>query len=345
MTRSAAAPWPLPALRPGDRVAVVSPSWGGAGLFPDRFDRGLAALRATTGLEPVVMPHARDSVDWRSASAKDRASDLMDAFTDPAIRGIVCAIGGDHAAQVLPLLDFDAIRSHAKPLVGYSDITVLNHALYAAGVASLYGPALIPQFGEFPEPDLYTVDRFRDIAMEGPGPVPGPVPCAGHVVEEYVDWAADAERPRVRNRAAPRVVLRPGSGSGRLLAGCLPSALQLLATPWQPDYRGHILVLDIPDGGYGAAETDRDMTHLRNAGLLAGLSGLVVGRLRLSSESEDEKVHRAIMRAVAEYDFPVLGNFECGHTDPMATLPLGVECTVAGTDVILNGPVTRPRFE
>ncbi|MFE2381409.1 S66 peptidase family protein [Streptomyces misionensis] len=331
------------ALRPGDRVAVASPSWGGAGLFPGRFDRALAALHATTGLVPVPTPHARDSLDWRSATAEDRAADLMTAFTDPGIRGVVCAIGGDHAAQVLPLLDFDTIRAHPKPLIGYSDITVLNHALYAtAGLTSFYGPALLPQFGDHPGPDPYTVDHFRRVVMAGTGQPSGPVPRAGHVVEEYLDWAADEPRQRESRPAPPRTVLRPGTGAGPLLAACLPSAIQLLGTPWQPDYRGHVLVLDLPDGGYRPADADRDLTQLRNAGLLDGLAGLVLGRLRLSSDAADREMHEVVLRAVQSHDFPVLGNFETGHTDPMATLPLGVPCVLSDAELTLSGPATLP---
>ncbi|MFF4806488.1 S66 peptidase family protein [Streptomyces sp. NPDC001351] len=325
-----------PTLRAGDRVAVVSPSWGAAGLFRSRFERSLSALRAATGLEPVVMSHARASLDWRSAAAEDRAADLMTAFSDPGIRGIICVIGGDHAAQVLPLLDFDTIRTCPKPLIGYSDITVLNHGLYAAaGLSTYYGLALLPQFGEFPVPDPYTVDHFRHVVMTGSG---GPVPRANHMVEEYIDWAVDEKRPRQHRIAPPRVVLRPGTGAGPLLAGCLPSALQLLGTPWQPDYQNHVLVLDMPDGGYSPADADRDMTQLRNAGLLAGLTGLVIGRLRLSSDAEDRQMHEVVMRAVRDYDFPVLANIECGHTDPMATLPLGVECVLSDTELTLRSP-------
>ncbi|GGV42855.1 S66 family peptidase [Streptomyces spectabilis] len=332
---------PLP-LRPGDRVAVVSPSWGGAGLFPRRFERALTALRTATGLVPVVMPHARESLDWRSATAEDRAADLTAAFTDPAIRGVICAIGGDHAAQVLPLLDLDALRADPKPLIGYSDITVLNHALYAAGLSSFYGPALLPQFGEYPAPDPYTVEHFRRVVMgDGAGPA-GPVPASGDMVEEYLDWGAEETRPRERRPAPPRLLLRPGTGGGPLLAGCLPSALQLLGTPWQPDYRGHVLVLDVPDGGYGVADADRDLTQLRNAGLLARLGGLAIGRLRLSSEEEDRRVHEVVLRAVRDYDYPVLANIECGHTDPMATLPLGADCVLSGTRLLLRPPVTAP---
>ncbi|WP_327178520.1 LD-carboxypeptidase [Streptomyces sp. NBC_01335] len=322
---------------------MVSPSWGGAGLFPGRFGRAVSALGDTTGLQPVVMPHAKDTLDWRSATAEDRASDLMDAFTDPTIRGVICVIGGDHAAQVLPLLDFDVIRSCPKPLIGYSDITVLNHAWYAAGLSSFYGPALLPQFGEFPVPDPYTVDHFRRAVMaDRQGPA-GPVPRADHLVEEYLDWQADEARPRRRREAPARLVLRPGAGTGPLLAGCLPSAVQLVGTPWQPEYRGHVLVLDIPDGGYGPADADRDLTHLRHAGLLDGLAGLAVGRLRLSSDEQDAAMHEVVMRAVAHRGFPVLGNLECGHTDPMATLPLGAGCVLSDAELTLLPGARTPR--
>jgi muramoyltetrapeptide carboxypeptidase len=137
-------------------------------------------------------------------------------------------------------------------------------------------------------------------------------------------------------------VLRPGSAEGPLLVGCLPSVRQVLGTPWQPSYAGHVLVLETPED-YGPADADRDLTHLRNSGCLDDLAGLVFGRVPRADEQTRRALHAVFLDAVAPYDYPVLADVECGHTDPMATLPLGVRCALDGDDLRLLEPaVTAP---
>ncbi|KPH97299.1 peptidase U61 LD-carboxypeptidase A [Actinobacteria bacterium OK074] len=331
-----------PALRPGDRVAVISPSWGGAGQFPDRFERGLSALYGYLGLTAVPARHARATLDWRSASAEQRAEDLNAAFRDDTVAAVLCAVGGDHAAQLLPLLDWQAIREHPKVFCGYSDTTVLHHALYAVcGLTTFYGPAVLPQFGDWPDPEEYTLDHFRAVTMTPRAA--GAVPRAPHVVDELVDWATYPPRSRHRRPAPRRTVLRPGSAEGPLLAGCLPSVRQLLGTPWQPPYAGHVLVLETPEG-YSPADADRDLTHLRNSGCLDDLAGLALGRVARCDEQTRRRLHTVLLDAVAAYDYPVLADVECGHTDPMATLPIGVRCALDGDELRLLEPaVTASR--
>ncbi len=328
------------ALAPGDRVAVITPSWGGPGSFPVRFDRALTALAGRLDLAGRPTRHAHGNLDWRSALAAQRADDINQAFQDDTIAGILCAIGGDHAAQVLPLLDWATIASHPKVFCGYSDATVLHHAIYAVtGMTTFYGPAVLTQFGEWPDPEDYTVDHFRSVTMTA-RPA-GPVPRAGYVVDEPGDWAAARpSRARARGPAIGRTVLRPGSGAGPLLAACLPSALQLLGTPWRPTYDGHVLVIETPPA-YRPADADRDLTHLRNAGCLNELAALVVGRPPGMSEEDRQRLHAVVLDAVADFGYPVLAGVECGHTDPMATLPIGVACTVDGDELsLLEAAVT-----
>ena len=90
-----------PKLRPGDRVAVLSPSAGLPELFPRPFELGLARLRDEFGLVPVEYPATRRM----GASAADRAADIHAAFTDPGIAAVIASIGGDDQITVLPQLD------------------------------------------------------------------------------------------------------------------------------------------------------------------------------------------------------------------------------------------------
>lgn len=332
-----------PALGPGDTIAVVSPSWGGAGLLRDRRDRAVSALRRL-GYEVRLMPHAAGVTDgtrdWVSGSRAERLADLHDAFADPAVGGVLAAIGGQHSAQLLDGLDLDLVRTHPKVFCGYSDITSLHHALHArTGLVTFYGPALLPEFGEVGGPDEEVVAHFRRVV--GRPDVSGPLPRVPWQADEPRQVTDPEGRARARHAGEPRTVLRAGEGSGPLLAGCLPSVRGLVGTPWQPSYAGRVLVLEAPEAPYSPEDADTDLTHLRNAGLLEGLAGLVVGRTDGWPERDRDLLHACVLDAVRGYDYPVLAGVECTHSAPQLTLPLGVPARIVGEDLVLEGPAVR----
>ncbi|MEJ7839484.1 MAG: LD-carboxypeptidase, partial [Thermomicrobiales bacterium] len=102
-----------PALRPGDTVGIVSPSWFGGPAFERRANRGIAELHRL-GFRTRVGAHAYKNDGWVSASPERRVADIHDMFADPDVRAIVCTIGGDHSCHLLPLLDWELIRSNPK---------------------------------------------------------------------------------------------------------------------------------------------------------------------------------------------------------------------------------------
>ena len=112
---------PPPKLRPGDRVAIVSPSFAAPAVFPAVHELAMRRLRDEFGLEPVEYPTTRRL----HADPRDRAADLMAAFTDPGIAGVLATIGGDDQLTVLPFLDRDLVAANPKPFAGYSDNTNL----------------------------------------------------------------------------------------------------------------------------------------------------------------------------------------------------------------------------
>ena len=324
------------ALRPGDTVAVVSPAAGLAGVYPERLRRAIRVLERRLGLRVVVMPNATKRRGWTSASIEERVADLHAAFAEPEIRGIVCSVGGYHSAQLLESLDMDLVASHPKVFCGYSDITCLHHALRrCAGFVTFYGPAMLPDFGEWPEPDEFVLTQFRRAVMET-GPL-GPLPAPATFMDEHLDWALDGTRPRERQPAQPLVALRPGLAEGSLLAGCLPSGNLLLGTRWQPPYEGAVLVLETPPD-YNPAAADRDLWHLRNAGVLASIAAVVVGRPKGFDERATRELHEVVLAATAAYAYPVVANLDAGHTEPMLTLPIGVRARVDGATVTILEP-------
>lgn len=319
-----------PRLAGGDTIGVISPSSGLAACVPHRLDRGLRFLQER-GYRIREFPTTRSQYRWESAPADRRSQDVMDAFTAPEVNAVICTIGGETAVKILEHLDYEKIRRNPKIFCGYSDASVIHYAIYArAGVTTYYGPAILPQFGEYPEPLEYTVDHFfKAVCTESVGKV---VPST-EWTEETLNWFCrqDLTRPRVMKRNQGPTWLRGGRSSGPVLGGCLNSIVHLLGTYFWPDHRGHILFLEIAEGsGYDAptplSEVDALFGHLRLAGVLAQAKGLIVGRAFKYSDDDIALLKELVVEHAGEYGYPVLYGADIGHTDPMITIPLGSRC-------------------
>src|SRR5215218_1213587 len=99
-----------PKARPGDRVAVLSPSFAAAGAFPAVHEQALRRLTEVTGLIPVEYPTTRTI----GASAQARAADVNAAFADPDIRALLAVLGGEDQITVVPHLDPDSATRDPK---------------------------------------------------------------------------------------------------------------------------------------------------------------------------------------------------------------------------------------
>ncbi|MEV5985972.1 S66 peptidase family protein [Streptomyces sp. NPDC052051] len=328
------------ALAPGDTLAVVTLSAPGPADYPDAYARGVARLNAA-GFRTVATPTTTGRTGWTSGTPRRRAKDLNDAFADPAIDGIVTTIGGNHSAQLLPYLDWETIAANPKVFCGYSDTTVLHHAIHRmTGMVTFYGPAVIPQWGEHGRPFPYTISHFRTVTTTTTTG-PGPIPVSGYLVHEGHRTAQAAHRARSTRPAPPRTALRPGRAHGPLAPFCLPSMRLLAGTAWQPDLTGRILLLDISDHAYGPADFDADLTHLRQAGLTHDPAAVVMLRTPTGQETV---AYADVLRAQSRGgSYPVLIDVEGGHVDPMPTYPLGVAATVDTTALTITEPAVTLR--
>lgn len=233
-----------PALRPGDCIGVVSPSWGGAGAFPHRLERGVAQLTAL-GVRVKFGQHALNERGFVSDTPQKRVSDLHEMFLDPDVRLVLAAIGGDHSCHLLPLLDFDLIAEHPTLFMGYSDIAVLNVAIWQrTGLVTFNGPTLLTDFAEYPQMHEYTKSSFlRSVCDPTPIEAITPSPCW---TEEFLDWQQrhDLERPRRLEPSEGWTWLKGHMAEGILVGGCLESLQHLRGTPFWPDYDGAILFFE-----------------------------------------------------------------------------------------------------
>ncbi|WP_326617336.1 LD-carboxypeptidase [Streptomyces decoyicus] len=301
-----------PRLRPGDRVAVVAPS---GPLVPERLDRGLDVLRGWD-LDPVAAPHARGThatLGYLAATDEERARDLQEAWCDPSVKAVFAARGGYGAQRMVDLLDWDALRAAApKPLVGFSDVTVLHEAFAVrAGVSTLHGPAVA---GEVFLKDDATREHLRRTL-----------------------FAPETVRTLVPPSARPLV---PGRARGVTLGGCLAMLATELGTPGaRRGAAGGLLLLE--DVGESPYRIDRALTQLLRTGWLDGVAGIVLGSWARCGPYE--RVREVLVDRLGGLGVPVAEEFGFGHGDSALTMPLGVPAELdatAGT-LTLEAPATR----
>jgi muramoyltetrapeptide carboxypeptidase len=289
-----------PALRPGDRLAVVAPA---SPFEPEAFELGLAELRVL-GFEPVYDESIFARARYVAGPAEARAAALHRAWSDSTIAGIVAVRGGYGSAQLLPLLDPAVAAAHPKVLLGYSDLTTLQVWLTGrAGVVAYQGPMLEGRFARGAAG--YDRDTFlRVVTMAAPA---GELPAPG--LETF----------------------KAGETVGPVFGGTLTQLAASLGTPWAfcPP-AGHVLFLeDVSERPY---RIDRLITQLRQAGILARASGVVLGTFPGCDEPGGEPTARVVLRdLLSDVDGPVLYGLPVGHVEgPALTLPLGVRARLVG---------------
>jgi muramoyltetrapeptide carboxypeptidase len=266
----------------------------------ESFDRGLSVLstRYTPRFNDVIFESAR----YLAGSDEHRLADLLGAYRARDARAIFSARGGYGVMRILPSIRIDELPH--KILVGFSDITALHLAQQAAGRITIHGPVLT-QLGRQP-PDV--VQRLWDL-LERPEPA---APLTGSRC--YVEGVAE----------------------GPLIGGNLSVLTRLLGTPYFPDVEGAILLLE--DVGERPYRLDRMWTHLRLAGVLERIRGIVLGSFTSCDEKSDATyTPDDILRHLArESRLPCAAGFPIGHGEINHPVPLGARVRLDATAMRLE---------
>jgi muramoyltetrapeptide carboxypeptidase LdcA involved in peptidoglycan recycling len=325
------------ALQAGDRVAIVSTSWGGPAVFPHRYEAGKRYLAETFGLEPVEMPYALRAADWLDRNPQARAEDIHAAFSDPSIKGVIASIGGDDAIRLIPHIDLNIIADNPKVFLGYSDPTVLHFGCLKAGLCSFYGPTIMSGFAENGGMHAYARDALRKAVFQT-APIGEIEPNRQGWTVEHLPWKDPENRSRRRKltpSTGPRTLQGTGTVKGHLIGGCAEVLEMLKGSDWWPPvtyWDRAILFYETSEEAPPAAQVLRWLRNFAAQGILSRLAGIVLGRPGgQTDEAYRKEQEAAIVRALAEaglQQLPVLAELDFGHTDPIATLPYGVAAEI-----------------
>lgn len=328
-----------PAVSPGDRIAVVAPSGGGAATARHVLALGCDRLRDHFDVRPVVHPSARQSDEYLRANPRARAAAIHEAHRDPDLGGVIATIGGDDQLRVLDHLDPATLREHPTRFLGISDNTNLSLFLWKHGIVSCYGgqlmnhiasPGPLHEYTEryvrqafFEESlgDFEPAEEWADLAIgwNDPGYAtadPGYQPATGH------SWAGGDHRVE-----------------GRVWGGCLAVLeWQLMADRYLPRpgrLDGAVLAVETAEDLPPAKRVRWALMSMGERGLLERFSAVLVGRPatqnwrepRTTAERESYRQSQrdAIREEVCRYnpDAPIVFDAAFGHTNPTAPIPIG----------------------
>ena len=279
-----------PRLNPGDTIGIVAP----AGPFdPDLFQKGVAALEAM-GYR-VYQPEGLSLQDRFLAGSDQHRADLIKRmFIDPDIKGVFCARGGYGSLRILDIIDYDLIRQNPKVFIGFSDISALLWVLTdQSGLAVFHGPVIT------------TLGKKNAETAAG------------------LETALTSLAP-IEILASHGEVIRTGMCEGTVRGGNLTTLCHLVGTPYAPDFRDSIVVLE--DVGEAPYKIDRMLCQMRMAGCFDNMAGLALGRFSDCGKLRD--ILDVVRDVFKETDIPILAGFDIGHGSINLTLPFGISAVL-----------------
>jgi muramoyltetrapeptide carboxypeptidase len=287
-------------LRRGDVIGLVAPA-----SPPRSRQRVEAGVRYLEGLGyRVKLGRNVDAKHgYLAGTDAQRLEDLNGMFRDRQVRAIFAMRGGYGSPRLLPFIDYAVVRRDPKVLVGFSDLTGLQLALWRrARLVTFSGPMLETDFGGVR--DAFTEEIFWDLVTSNRGR----------------RWMGQPAGQRLKT-------LRSGRVEGRLLGGNLSLIVSNLGTPYHPQYQGALLFLE--EIGEPLYRVDRMLTQLRNAGVLQRIGGLICGQVTESPRSnadQESLAKQQLWKEVADwFDGPMVEGLSYGHMTTKLTVPMGVQ--------------------
>lgn len=299
-----------PTLVPGDTVTLVAPS---GPVSETELEKAHATL-ASLGFKVKLGKSALARHAFFAGTDEQRLTDLNEAFNDSTTLGIFCLRGGYGAGRLLPELDFTALKRRPKAVIGYSDITALHSAIYSqANLVSFHGPVAV---------STATPSAWKSLMARLAGEDADDI-LSGYDNPGGAKWLREPDLPV----------------KGTLLGGNLCVLSSLIGSKFAPSFKGAILFIE--DIGEQPYRVDRFLNHLRLAGILDQLHGVVCGQFTNCVNDPDDSVvlpsvEEVLIANLQPLKIPVIVNADFGHVAENFTLPHGAPVEIL--------PGHRPRL-
>ena len=335
-------------------VAVVSLSSGiiGEAFVQHEVEIGLRRLREY-GLSVRFMPNALKGLEYVAAHPEKRAEDLLQAFRDPEIDMILCAIGGDDTYRLLPyLFDHDELRGAVsdKIFLGFSDTTINHLMLHRVGLKTFYGQAFLPDLCEIgPEMPAYSRHYFEELITTGGIREIRPS-SVWYEERESFDPSQTGTELNAHPDRGFELLQGPAVFSGKILGGCLCSLYDFFngeryadmpvlcekyhLFPDREEWQGRILLLETSEEKPSPEKYRQALTYLKERGVFDAVSGVLAGKPMDETYAQEYK--SLLTEVVSRPELPIVCNVNIGHAQPRCILPFGAEARVDAENQVIT---------
>lgn len=316
-------------LKKGDYIGIFSPSSPITYSCPKRFERAKKYLQ-DKGFK-IVEGNLTGKYDfYRAGSIKERAEELNNLIRDPRVKCIMSTIGGMNSNSLLPYIDYEAFKKNSKIIIGYSDVTAILLAIYEqTGISTYYGPALVASFGELSPFVDATYEYFKEITMDEIK-IPYVFEIPQYWTDEYVNW--ETQDRSKEERENKWITICEGVARGRVIGGNLNTMQGIWGSKYMPEIKdGDILFIE--DCLKDAATIERSFSFLKINGVFDKISGIILGKHEIFDDLKTgRKPYEILLEVLGDKKLPFIADFDCCHTHPMFTLPIGCEIELDATN-------------
>ena len=296
-----------PRLKRHDVIGIVAPA--SAPSTCEKIDKGIRYLEKL-GYRVKLGKSAKKVHGYFAGKDANRAHDLNAMFADRQVKAIFAVRGGYGTPRLLEHIDYTLVKRNPKILVGYSDLTALQLAIFAkTRLVTFSGPMLaVEMFEKF---DPFT-EEFLWKMLTSPHPL-------GKVSNPDDDPLKSLSTPSKKSRVV-----------GRLLGGNLSMIISIMGTRFEPNFTSHILFFE--EVGEEPYRLDRMLTHLKLAGIFRKVKAIIIGTLTDCVPSDKTKpslsTDEVLQELTEDLKIPVLSHLAYGHMPRKLTMPIGLKVKV-----------------
>lgn len=284
-------------LRKKDTIGLIAPS---VGLQNKDLTPAIAYFKKL-GLQVKLASNLNSEYRYMAGTDQERADSINQMFKDQTVKALFCIRGGAGSTRILDMLNYKLIKENPKPIIGLSDSTALQNALFTkTKTPSLTG--FLPLY-DFKNKDI------------------------DPLVSSSLEDALFADKHNI-NAGSCHI---SGTAKGTLVGGCLSVLCYLCGTPYFPNLKGKILLLE--DIGEKTYKIDLMLNQLKQQKNFKYLKGIIFGNFIDCpiTSPEDGNITDCINDFTSGLNIPVVTDFTYGHIASRYILPLGLPVTLIAT--------------
>lgn len=278
-----------PFLQPGDIAGIVAPAY----KIDPAYLIEAKKLLSSWGLKVQLASNLNSRFSQFSGDDKERLNALQEVLDNPDVKCIFCARGGYGTSRIIDRINLAAFKQNPKWLIGFSDITILLSRIFLENIAVIHGPMPL-NFNE--------KNSARSMAI-------------------LKGFLFDGIYPEIRFKSnSPN---KTGTTKGLLVGGNLSMLIHSIGTSTEVNMEEKILFIE--DTDEKLYKIDRMIIHLKRAGVLDRLKGLIIGHFSGTENSDifGQNLNEIILTNTEKYDFPICFNAPVGHIMPNFPMIIG----------------------